>query len=139
MFVVICGLPGSGNRLLKALVQAAGGDAIVRHGNTGAKYLCKAFRNHSDCRAIIPVRHWRAETASNPWAKSERQKDDCVREVIRALAGHPDVPVRMIGYEALFLYPEQSKYDLLSWLGLDPLTAWPEPPRDENAKWIDEQ
>jgi hypothetical protein len=135
-FVLICGLPGSGNRMLKALIRAAGGESLVRHGNTGAKFIVKAFEIHPDRPhyALIPVRFWHAESASNPWARDDRQKDECVSVVMRTLADLR-IPTRMVSYESLFLYPDQARIDILTWVGLDPATPWPNPPRDENAKW----
>ena len=135
-FVLICGLPGSGNRLLKGLIIAAGGDSAVRHGNTGSKFILKAFRVRPGRPhyALIPVRHWHAESSSNPWAQNERQKDECVGVVLQALA-ELGVPTRMVSYESLFLYPDQARRGILKWVGLDPDTPWPDPPRDENHKW----
>lgn len=135
MNVLVCGLPGSGNRLVKRLIEAAGGRAHVRHGNTGLKYLLKYIDAHAGCRAVIPIRAMRAESRSNRWAKTAQQKDECVKNVILALARRPKVPVRMVSYESLFLHPEESKADLLEWLGL-PNVPWPNAPRNENEKWM---
>ncbi len=135
VLVVVCGLPGSGNRLLKRLFLAAGAEAYVRHGNGGAKLYRKLFRLHPHrIVAVMPVRDWYSERSANSWAQREEQRDECVAVTCQVMA-EDGIPLRMVGFESLFLYPERAKDLLLEWAGL-PIVPWPDGdyPRDENLK-----
>lgn len=133
-FVLVCGLPGSGNRLLKRLLKKAGADAHVYHGIAGHDILYGALDKADDkqpLRAIIPVRHFHA--SCNSWPINERRADECMMITMQVLAER-GIRTRLISYESLFLYPEQTCQQLLTWLRL-PDTPWPDVPRDENHKW----
>lgn len=136
-FAWICGLPGSGNRLLERLFQAADAESSVLHGSHGTKPLLDLLDAHlaDRCLAVIPVRDWHAEMASRRGGYSMDQHADALANVMRVLVER-HVPTQMISYESLFLYPEESKNLLLEWAGL-PLVPWPDGdcPRDENEKW----
>ena len=136
-FVMVSGLPGSGNRLLKRLFHAAGADSCVRHGSGGEKMLRKVLDAHPDHRqlCVIPVRDFHSEATSNRWTHRRGQRTEAVDCVMRVLAERR-VPTRMVSYESLWLYPDESKNALLEWAGL-PAVPWPEGdrPRDENSKW----
>lgn len=135
-FILICGLPGSGNRLFKNLFIAAGGLSLVRHGHQGERTYKKAFWIHREHPpyALIPVRHTHAESHSSSWGESQKMRTDSITQAMKSLS-NLEIPTRMVGYETAFLYPIQTKRFLLEWVGLDPTTPWPDEPRDENAKW----
>jgi len=140
-YVQLCGLPGSGNRLLMRLFQSAGAESDVQHGSAGTHYIREALEKHAGHRrfAVIPVRDWQAEMTSRnrrmDWGEHEAKKPFAVLSVMRVLV-ELEIPTRMVSFESIFLYPEESKDLLLDWLGL-PWVPWPEGdyPRDENAKW----
>jgi hypothetical protein len=137
LLVIVCGIPGSGNRLLKRLFQAAGAESFVRHGNNGPKLYHNLIELHPHrIVAVMPVRDWTVNNSSNKWAQTELQKDKCAWVAMQTML-NANIPLRIIGYETLFLYPEESKKSILKWVGL-PNIPWPENdyPRDENEKWL---
>ena len=133
LFVVVCGLPGSGNRLLEGLFKAAGAESYVRHGYDGENPFRLLLDKHKhDTRAVMPVRDDHSNRKSNPWTHEENVRDRCIATTCRVMDGRR-IPLRMVSYESLFLYPERSKNALLDWAGL-PIVDWPNCPRDENSK-----
>ena len=126
-------MPGSGNRLLKGLFEAAGAEAYVRHGYDGERPLDVLLDKHKHpIRAVMPIRDEWANRKSNSWSVDEKQRDQCLACAIEVLRKRR-ISLRIVSYESLFLYPERSKNALLNWAGL-PLIEWPDHPRDENAK-----
>ena len=133
LFIVVCGLPGSGNHMLQHLFIAAGAESYVRHGYDGENPYKILFDIHNHrTMAVMPIRDDWASRCSCSWTDEENVRDNCLATTCEVMRKR-GIRLRMVSYESLFLYPEKSKDALLKWAGL-PIVDWPDYPRDENAK-----
>lgn len=133
--IVVAGLPGSGNRLVRSLLQAAGAEVVIFHGRSGDL-------PQGALPAAVVL------TARNPWirAQSMHTRGDApswdfsrdehyLRNILAFVVVH-GLPVRIIPYEAIIQDPGGVRCDLLGWLSLPTNTPWPSTITDGNAKHL---
>jgi len=146
--VAICGLPRSGNRLLRDLLQHHGHDADVRHFG-----MSKEFRTGGDQEvALWPIRafgYW-ARSIERDWANlpkphamGEHYTEAAARELARIHEERTFERVKALGisccrvsYEAIVKEPDLWGPELVRFV--DPATKWKGWPRevfDGNEKW----
>lgn len=132
----ISGLPRSGNRLLKRLVEhlakEAGRQVIVKvwHGNSAGQTPGPGMR------ILVPVRDpfCRRQSASKHGCLGPYPEDVCTAGLY-AFAGKHGIPVKHVSYEAMVQRPDEIGRDIAEWMGLG-WAGWPEEVRDQNAKWL---
>ncbi len=124
--VVVAGLPYSGNRLVKGLVEKAGLRARIFHGGGIANLRGPRVMGYSgpQYRAIIPVRErsaWlascRAHDRAGPVVRidEDRCRQDVFEEVTQA-----QIPIRLVSYESIVADPIATGTDLWRFIGAEP-------------------
>ena len=135
--VFICGLPSSGNRLVQRLLTAAGGEcAWLCHGETSD--VPRDTKDAEEIRCIFlvrshPHRMKSCKKTSPSHIYGEPVDTERMMKMMRG-AAEIEAPCRWISYESLVMDPEETKKDLLEWLGL-PNIDWPEIVFDANEKY----
>lgn len=153
--VLICGLPSSGNHLLKDIVAACGGVGIIDHGDrrdgspTTQERIQSAVRDGVLPAALWPVRAlapWRASlkrrwpVGTPLYPPVEKLGDwDRYRETTTAvkLKALHEMGLRClhVSYEGLIRWPEETVREICAFCGLEPAAAAWEMVRDENEKY----
>ena len=132
--VYVCGLPSSGNRLIVRLLNAAGVKLTgICHGH--ATDVPINTQDASDIRCILLVRSHPHRLTSAAKTNHEHGEPTDTERMMKLMKGIVEIgaPTRWISYESLLLDPEETKKDLLEWLGL-PEVDWPEIVFDANEK-----
>lgn len=134
--IVVCGLPGSGNRFLSEFLKHAGARTKIMHGNQDMTRQLVTEMGATDpdtyLRAVMPVRHNPIRLDKNEPRIPEMS--DWTARTIRVLS-YLQIPLRVVSYEAMFLYPESFRRDLLEWCGLRSDIPWHDEPVDANEKY----
>ena len=131
--VLVCGLPGSGNRALERLVEGAGADAWILHGTPS---LPEGDPDHAASRrrcaewilergrpgrqvALLPVRseRWRAPTFRKTFYRWHARWPSHVHvgNLMRVLS-EQEVPTRLVSYEAFVEHPEHTQRWIVAWI-----------------------
>lgn len=120
---VVCGLPFSGNRLVRDLCKKAGVQAYVWHGSPYPAVDGPKGNKRAGCRAIIPVRdpliQFSATVARLKRGENHPLADeqDFRADVIAGLAGIPTV---IISYRSIVDDPIGTGRHLWHHLGVEP-------------------
>lgn len=114
--VYVCGMPGSGNRIIRDYCASLGLTSVIWHGNKTERGK-EPFRKDVDIYIVVPLRNpegrLKASTAS--------ESDDVLLWQQRVKDWYRHMPVsqrRTISYERLCKEPEAHFVALCSWLGV---------------------
>lgn len=147
--VYICGVPSSGNRLLKELLRDPNVlvPQIKHWGEGGLRGEVEGdLRNGLDPRVVLLTRDTDCLKQSLSkhyvnWAKGTHERWKSLDQVIAThwqntmrVVAETGVPVTVVTYEQLVADPEAVIRRLTGWLGL-PYKGLRQEVRDENAKW----
>lgn len=151
--ILICGLPGSGNHMLRELVRAAGGKPLIWHGDSE---LYKEFEGDIETpllgppptriftHAIMPVRNnWmrsRERALGSTWWERHGHKSQdsfvaALRETVISFIATRAIPLKVVAYEHIVANPKLGGR-ILAWADL-PYADWPEPVVDGDAKYLE--
>jgi hypothetical protein len=129
--ILICGLPGSGNNLVRRFVERCAQKVGPRHArgvvfHGGPHHPSASWRCRGATHVVIPVRHPGCRRQS----MYRRQLDwsryppvPCAASIFRIVVDDK-LPVYLLSYEALVADPEGVGRDLAEFLEL-PYVPWP--------------
>lgn len=114
--VYICGLPGSGNRMVRDYCIHMGWPASLWHGDDRSGHGGPLIKHpRADLRCIVPVRHPGAARESyTPTSSPDLFGRECRS---RVLAWASTVPALLVSYEATCMDPEGVFKNICEFLG----------------------
>ena len=124
LLVVVCGLPRSGNHLIRDVLRKAGVQALINHG--WAPGLMGYAQRSMDVRLVHPVRDlwcWEQSVAKVPgcMVRDSHGGHDAARLIHSQAVGEAACvwPMISVSYEAIVQEPETQFNMLFEWLNMD--------------------
>lgn len=127
-YVAVCGLPGSGNRIILQYLQRSGIRGMIIHGYPESlETLDHIVRGNPENQfyAIIPVRHPKHQLRSldKPGTRVKDWHDHAwlgkTRSALCGRLAHHKIPVQFFSYEAFVQDPKAVMFYLYDFLGWD--------------------
>ena len=124
--VAVCGLPGSGNRIILQYVQRSGLTGFIVHGYPDSlKKLDRAVEEgEHDIFAVIPVRHptFQLRSLDRPGTREDCWHDHAwlgkTRSALCGKLAQHEIPVQFFSYEAFVQDPLRVMSYLYSFIGI---------------------
>lgn len=143
LVVVVAGMPASGNRIIRALVEQNTRVAFchIHHCGEFAKYVLPWRTKGMQVRIIMPVREPAVHELASarylaaqgaPYAECKARHYEKTMEA----AADFHIPVLPVRYRAIVEDPRLMGARIMGWLGLE-FVGWPEPVYDGDKKYLE--